>query len=495
MRRKALETYIQTISQMPPIARSPTFIQFFNNAQKEVQVWCEEVQVDVYLCNGRKLQIECLTTDQTNDILEAALKKIGLTEDLTYYFALFLVQENGKDGRVIRRLQDFESPYISLERVDKTTHKLMIRRAYWNPAGDKDLLKDDMAVNMLYVQATADLKHGRIVADADTTAKLAALKEKGSKVEYLQLMRKVKNYGHEFIEDCVCDYPQPGTFGMVSIGCGELRFHDTSRRRQYTFFLNRMRCWKIAGSLTGTIEFSFEYLRTQTELGWTIIKSSNAIYISMTLQAMVDEMMRIKQARMILRPQDRVRAPKPVPRPRPSDLVVTPAMPLDPKEFLSDDEDPSLRRSSSAPAAAAAAASTSTTSAASVSSSSSSYSGLAAAGKRDSVASNGAPAAAAAAAPSSGGGSAARTPVTSAPSTPPPTAESSGSFSKMFARSNSRASDAGSSPKKADSGWKWGSSSKSKGSGMLGSVNPAFGGEGEDESNATFNLGIGDEEL
>jgi hypothetical protein len=30
------------------------------------------------------------------------------------------------DGRVIRRLQEFESPYISLERVDKATHKLMV---------------------------------------------------------------------------------------------------------------------------------------------------------------------------------------------------------------------------------------------------------------------------------------------------------------------------------------------------------------------------------
>ena len=35
-------------------------------------------------------------------------------------------------------------------------------------------------------------------------------------------------------------------------------------------------------------------------------------------------------------------APKPTPRPRPSDLVVTPAMPLDPKEFTGDQQEPAL---------------------------------------------------------------------------------------------------------------------------------------------------------
>ncbi len=89
-------------------------------------------------------------------------------------------QENGKDGHVIRRLQEFESPYISMERVDKSQHKFMVRmmsrllprselplpyqdihhccvtcevrRAYWHESGDKELFKDEMAVNMLYVQ-------------------------------------------------------------------------------------------------------------------------------------------------------------------------------------------------------------------------------------------------------------------------------------------------------------------------------------------------------
>ena len=37
-RRKILEKFVQSISQVPAIAKSPLFVNFFNNAQKEVQV-------------------------------------------------------------------------------------------------------------------------------------------------------------------------------------------------------------------------------------------------------------------------------------------------------------------------------------------------------------------------------------------------------------------------------------------------------------------------
>lgn len=43
---------------------------------------------------------------------------IGLNPELTYYFALFLV-EDASGRNIVRRLQDFESPHISLTRADE----------------------------------------------------------------------------------------------------------------------------------------------------------------------------------------------------------------------------------------------------------------------------------------------------------------------------------------------------------------------------------------
>eukprot|EP00048_Salpingoeca_helianthica_P021687 m.13786 g.13786 ORF g.13786 m.13786 type:complete len:552 (-) comp6285_c0_seq2:391-2046(-) len=328
-RRKSLERFIQSVSTSQTILKSPMFINFFNSAQKEVQVWCEEVSVNVFFSNGKSAQIKCLTTDQTDDILEDACKHIGLAEDLTYFFGLFLVQDNGADGRVVRRLQEFESPYISLERVDKATHKLMIRRAYWEPSADAALFKDAVAVNMIYVQAAADLKQGRINPDAAVRAKLAELKEKGNKAEYLRVMRTVRNGFHEFVDGCTIDFPAAAE-GMCSVGVNEIRFHDRARRKEYTFLITRMRCWKVSGALSGSLELSFEYLKSADKLQWITIKSANVIHLSMTLQFMVDEMMRVRQGRLVRRPADRERQPKPQPRAKPENLVIVPAMPLEP---------------------------------------------------------------------------------------------------------------------------------------------------------------------
>ena len=49
---------------------------------------------------------------------------IGLQSQLTYYFGLYLVEDvTGKV--VVRKLQDFESPYISLKRAEDS-QKIMV---------------------------------------------------------------------------------------------------------------------------------------------------------------------------------------------------------------------------------------------------------------------------------------------------------------------------------------------------------------------------------
>ena len=64
------------------------------------------------------MQIDIRSTDQSEDVLEAAATAMLIPPELTYYFGLYLLPDPSAK-LVIRRLQDFESPYISLERTRK----------------------------------------------------------------------------------------------------------------------------------------------------------------------------------------------------------------------------------------------------------------------------------------------------------------------------------------------------------------------------------------
>ena len=69
---------------------------FFHN-QETQQVPTEEVSLEVLLSNGQKVLVNVLTSDQTEDVLEAVAAKLDLPDDLIGYFSLFLVREK-EDG-------------------------------------------------------------------------------------------------------------------------------------------------------------------------------------------------------------------------------------------------------------------------------------------------------------------------------------------------------------------------------------------------------------
>ena len=53
---------------------------------------CEEVSLEVYLVNGKSVTLDGLSTDQTDEVLEALSEKIDIQRDLTYYFGLVVVE-------------------------------------------------------------------------------------------------------------------------------------------------------------------------------------------------------------------------------------------------------------------------------------------------------------------------------------------------------------------------------------------------------------------
>ncbi|XP_066926055.1 sorting nexin-17-like isoform X2 [Clytia hemisphaerica] len=314
-RRDMLEKFIQHISQDPVIGVSDQFNDFFVKAQQAgLDIPSENVSLDVFLMNGNKVTLEISTTDQTDDVLEAAMTKIGLQEKFYYYFALFFVrkEDNGGGIRIVRKLQDFESPYLSLKAVTKP-HRIIIRKNYWSPSYDDDLLEDRIAMNLLYVQITDDLDRGWMLCSDEQKKRMKKLQNQGSRKDVLRLARDFKFYGFLHYSPCTSDYPDPDSSALIASGDRELNIRvskeNDTKVMEGRFKVQRIRSWRLT-SLPGDddaskekLQFAFEYLFGKDELRWVTIESDQAIMMSMALQGIVDEILREKRGQGIRLPR------------------------------------------------------------------------------------------------------------------------------------------------------------------------------------------------
>lgn len=336
-RRERLEKYIQLVSQDPRIANSDIFNGFLLTSQKETRK--EEpvdVQLEVFMMNGSRVKVDIKSTDQTDDVLERVTSEIGLPDQFTYYFGLFLVAKDKEEeaGAIVRRIQDFESPFISLKAATETC-KIVLRKNYWDPVFDNDLLEDRVALQLLYVQMLSDVSRGWVLTSQDQLSRLQALKAKNSKKEYIKFAQTLKYYGTLQFKQCTVSYPEPETKTIINAGNKELYFRvqlPDGSSKEGIFKITRMRCWRITNSAEkearrssgpaplvtdgsrktddSQLELSFEYLVAKNKLQWVTIRSKQAILISLCLQSMVDELLLQKKGGHIKRPQDRVKGPE-----------------------------------------------------------------------------------------------------------------------------------------------------------------------------------------
>jgi sorting nexin-17 len=267
------------------------------------------VSIDIYLPNGNKQNIDVMSTDQAEDVLEAFCRKIKLREDFVYYFGLFLmkVSENEVE-ELIRKVQDFESPYISLRDLSEE-HRIVLRKWYWDPMYDEDLWMNSIALNLMFVQAVHDVEAGWIRANKHEQRQLSGLKSKKSRKEYMQLVRTLKHYNFVQVLPCKADFPIEGIAATVSLGPSELCLEvatKTGEIKEFNFLVTRMRCWKVV-SCGDRLELSFEYLFNKDKLKWVKISGSQAIFISVCLQGLVDELLLKRDNLKFKRPQDRER--------------------------------------------------------------------------------------------------------------------------------------------------------------------------------------------
>uniref|UniRef100_A0A8C3K960 Sorting nexin-17 n=1 Tax=Calidris pygmaea TaxID=425635 RepID=A0A8C3K960_9CHAR len=268
-RREQLEKYMQAVRQDPTLGGSETFNSFLRKAQQETQqIPTEEVVLEVLLSNGQKVKVTILTSDQTEDVLEAVASKLDLPDDLVGYFSLFLVRET-KDGAFsfVRKLQEFELPYVSVTSLHNPEFRIILRKSYWDSSYDDDVMEHRVGLNLLYAQTVSDIEHGWILVNKEQHRQLKSLQEKVSKKEFIRLAQTLKYYGYLKFDPCVTDFPEKGCHVVVSAGNNELNFQvrlPNEQIKEGSFKVTRMRCWRV---------------------------TSSAIMLSICLQSMVDELM------------------------------------------------------------------------------------------------------------------------------------------------------------------------------------------------------------
>ncbi|XP_015907044.2 sorting nexin-17 [Parasteatoda tepidariorum] len=304
-RRVNLEKFIQLVSQNATVANSDIFMGFLLSAQQETQNAVDEIiSLDVHLMNWQKVTVRISSLARTSTVMEVVSKSLKLEEKYMVYFSIFLISKSNNELSVERRLQDFESAYLSLKSAGND-HFLVIRKSYWDSSYDDELIDDKICLNLLYLQAVSDVERGWTKTDSESRRKLVALQARGSKKEYLQLAKTMKYYGNIRFRRCVCDYPQPSSQVTVSAGGRDLIFlldADPASENKACFRVTRIKCWRITTSLSDSedtkslpvklkLELSFEYLMSKDSLRWICINSDQAIMMSMCLQGMVDELL------------------------------------------------------------------------------------------------------------------------------------------------------------------------------------------------------------
>lgn len=287
-----------SVGQDPVLSKSQLLRTFLLNAQQE-SAFLEtyETTLDVFLMNGFRITINIATTECTVKVLDKSLRAVDLPEDYTYYFALFLIRKE-LDGSVtlVRKLMDFESPFISLRTASDC--QIVIRKNYWEPSFDLDLMRDKIALNLLYIQSISDIERGWVIASPETRQCLSSLQLSGNKNEYMSIVRNLPSYGCIQFSNVSCDFPESNTMATVVIGNQELGIRTLIGKtiQETKFRVTRMRCWRVTTIVNEkdsdklrdrglyTYELSFEYLMAKSCLKWIKLVTEQAMLISVCLQ-------------------------------------------------------------------------------------------------------------------------------------------------------------------------------------------------------------------
>ncbi|XP_022440391.1 sorting nexin-31 isoform X3 [Delphinapterus leucas] len=306
-RRDQLEQYLQNVTMDPNMLRSDVFVDFLKLVQLDTfSITTEKASLDIFLPDGRSIKVEILTSDTAERVLEVVSHKIGLCQELLGYFGLFLIRSY-KEGKlsVIKKLADFELPYVSLRSSEVENFKVGLRKWYLDPSLDSRLMDCRAAVDLIYMQAIQDIEKEWAKPTEVQRQKLEALQKEGNQTKFLELSQEVWHYGYVQLDPCTCDYPEPGCGTVLSVGNNEVSCCITlpdNQTQDVIFQMNRVKCWQVTflGTLLDTdgpqqtlnqnLELRFQYSE-ESHWQWFVIYTKQAFLLSSCLKKMISEKM------------------------------------------------------------------------------------------------------------------------------------------------------------------------------------------------------------
>ncbi|XP_064363721.1 sorting nexin-31 isoform X5 [Dromaius novaehollandiae] len=257
-RRSQLEQYLQNVTLDSNITNSDVFIGFFRKLQQDTfKIETQRASLDVYLADGSNIRLDIQTSDTAERILEVTSYKMGLSRELIGYFSLFFIQDHS-DGAlsVVKKVAEFELPYVSLQSMKELHCKLGIRKWYMDPSLDTLLMDCRASMNLLYIQAIQEIERNWIKPTEGEMQELEFLQKTANKRKFLELVREMQFYGYIRLDPCICDYPE----GAEKDGEEE------------------------------TLELRFEY-RDSDKWQWIIFYTKQAFLMSSCLKKIISEQM------------------------------------------------------------------------------------------------------------------------------------------------------------------------------------------------------------
>ncbi|XP_003782490.1 sorting nexin-31 [Otolemur garnettii] len=306
-RRDQLEQYLQNLTMDPNILRSDVFIEFLKLVQLNTfNITAKKASLDVLLPNERSIKVEILTSDTAERVLEVVSHKIELCRELWDYFGLFLFRFC-KEGKlsVVKKLADFELPYVSLRSSEVENCRVGLRNWYLDPALDSMLMGCRAAIDLLYMQAVQDIGKGWAKPTQVQREKLEALQKEDNRTKFLELCQEVQHYGYMQLDPCTCDCPEPGCGAVLSIGNNEISCCITlpgDQTQDVVFQMNGVKCWQVTflgtlldldgpqRTLNQNLELRFQYSE-DSRWQWFVIYTKQAFLLSSCLKKMVSEKM------------------------------------------------------------------------------------------------------------------------------------------------------------------------------------------------------------
>ncbi|XP_047697858.1 sorting nexin-31 isoform X4 [Prionailurus viverrinus] len=267
-RRDQLEQYLQKVTMDPNMLRSDVFIDFLKLVQLVVS------------------------------------HKTGLCQELLGYFGLFLIRFR-KEGKlsVMKKLADFELPYVSLRSAGMENCKVGLRKWYMDPSLDSMLMDCTAAVDLIHMQALQDIEQEWAKPTQAQRQKLEALQKEDNQTKFLELSQEVRHYGYLQLDPCTCDYPEPGCGAVLSVGNDEISCCITlpdNQTQEIIFQMSRVKCWKVTflgtlldvdgpqRTLNQNLELRFQYSE-DSRWQWFVIYTKQAFLLSSCLKKMISE--------------------------------------------------------------------------------------------------------------------------------------------------------------------------------------------------------------